>query len=183
MFFLMGLLGTKVFAADSIYLLLVTYASVLPFGLAFGLSTRLGHLIGEKQFKLARQVSICGCFLPIFTTGFFSITVVIAKTYITQSFSHDPTVIEIANSIAPFAAAFMMLDASQLVGQAILRALSMQTKTVYAVIFSGWFLALPLSITLAFTTKLGLIGAWIGLIVGYCVMLVLFIGLYCSFSW
>ncbi|ETO26713.1 hypothetical protein RFI_10421 [Reticulomyxa filosa] len=127
---LVGLLGTNVLAAHSIYILVVTFAFMLPFGFSTALSARLGHLIGSQQYRLAKQVAICGWCVPLFTTSTITVTIFVARHQIARLFTPDPAVISISESVAPFAAIFILFDAYQGIAQGILRGLSLQTKAV-----------------------------------------------------
>ncbi|ETO27840.1 hypothetical protein RFI_09293 [Reticulomyxa filosa] len=180
---LVGLLGTDTLAAHSIYVLIVSFAFMLPYGISIALSTRLGHLLGCHQFRLAKQVAIWGWCTPFFTTIFISIAILAATDPIARLFTPDPAVISIARSIAPFAAFFLLLDALQGVGQGILRGLSLQTKAVYPIIITAWFIGLPMAAVLAFACNLDLRGTWIGVTIGYFVMDISLFAIYCTYQW
>ncbi|ETO29386.1 hypothetical protein RFI_07729 [Reticulomyxa filosa] len=173
---LIGLLGNDALAAQGLYGVVLESVYMIPLGASIALTTRLGHLIGGQQYKLAKRAAIYGWCTPFVTTIWLSLTIIIAKKWVPRLFTSDPKVLVITESLAPFVASFMMLDAIQGIGNGILRGLSLQTKAVYVVTISIWFIGLPMSIIFGFVLNQGITGVYAGVITGYTLMcLALFI--------
>jgi MATE family multidrug resistance protein len=85
-------------------------------------------------------------------------------------YNDDPTVIALAATIMPVAAAFQLFDGTQVVGGGVLRGFG-NPRPAAAFNFVGYYLlALPVGAWLAFRTPLGLAGLWWGLALGLAVV-------------
>ena len=81
-------------------------------------------------------------------------------------FSSDPIVIEVATTALLPYLTHNLLDGVNGVLQAALRGCGRQQTTAKVSIFTWYVVALPLAFVLCFNAGLGVVGVWIGLMVG-----------------
>ncbi len=167
-YFLMGMLSTTETAAHAIALQIASIAFMIPFGLSFATTVRVGlsYGKGDKQgIALAGWVSII---LSLIIMSFACAVLILFPTAFIHLFL-DPTlnsnmaIINFAISYLIIAAIFQLVDGLQVVSAAALRGLNDTKIPMYITFVSYWLVGLPLSYVLAFTFEMRGQGVWIGL--------------------
>jgi len=159
-------LGNHELAAHTISLNLASLSYMLPLGIAIAATTRVGNLIGEGRPRRAQLTAwLAMGTSAVIMTG--SAAVFIALRFrLPTMYTGDAQVIALAAAVLPIAAAFQLVDGTQVVGSGILRGMG---KTRPAAVFNlvGYYvLALPLAAILSLRGDWGLQGVWIGLSLG-----------------
>lgn len=81
-------------------------------------------------------------------------------------FTTDPEVLEVGVSLLFVAAFFQLFDGLQVSASGVLRGLSDTRTPMIAGLFGYWVFGLPIGYVLCFTWSRGVVGLWIGMLVG-----------------
>lgn len=163
---LAGWLGHRELAAHTIALNLASVSYMIPLGISFGVVTRVGNLIGERDPAGAQRAAWVGLALGGGAMVVSAIVMVAGRHALPALYTDDAAVLALAATVLPIAAGFQLFDGLQAVGGGVLRGMG---KTRPAALFNlaGYYLlGLPFGAWLAFRSDLGLTGIWWGLATG-----------------
>lgn len=163
-----GWVGVQALAAHQIVLTMVALFFMIPLGLSTGAATRVGNLIGAGDHPGAQRA----CAVAIVTGA--SVMVVGAAVFVVFRyqipllFTADAAVVALGAAILPVAAAFQIVDGTQIVSGGLLRGMGRPNAAAVANLGAYFVFALPLAWWLAFEPGLGLglVGIWWGLAAG-----------------
>lgn len=93
----------------------------------------------------------------------------IFRMHIPRVFTDDDAVVKMASQVIPVCAAMQIFDALAAVSHGILRGVGQQAIGGYANLFSYYLVALPISLSTAFSLDWQLRGLWTGVTVGLAV--------------
>ncbi|CAN6623308.1 ethionine resistance-conferring protein 1 [Trichomonascus vanleenenianus] len=159
-------LGTTVMAAQSIIGNICSLAFQIPLSLGLAASTRTGNLIGSRSIKSVKIASRVAVQSSSVTAIFNASTMYLLRYQLGAIFSNDADVIQVVAATIPYAAVFQLSDSLNCVTGGILRGQGRQfIGGVLNVIFY-YVLAIPLAFFAAFVLKEGLVGLWVGLVLG-----------------
>ena len=165
-------LGTDVVAAHTIVLTLASISFMVPLGISIGSSTRVGNLIGARRFRQAQVASGAGILLGGAVMVLFALIFVAGRDHLPRLFTTEASVIAVAVTLLPVAAAFQLFDGVQVVAGGVLRGMG-RTRVLAAVHLVAFYaLGLPLAWYLAFERGIGAAGIWWGLALGLGVVAV-----------
>ncbi len=135
---------------------------MLPLGISYALSARIGRAKGEDNFVLARTIYRGGFWITVVFCGAASLLMFIFRRPLVGAFTTDPPTIAIAVNLAMISCVFRVFDGLDCVTIASLRALG--DIVVPSIIYLGlyWLLAMPLGYYLAFVRRMGAAGVWWG---------------------
>lgn len=161
-----GWLGPEPLAAHTIAVSVSSLIFMVPMGLSFATVTRVGNLVGARDFAGAQRAGWAAVSLGggVMVAG--AAVLVLGRRLLPALFTDDPAVIALCVVILPVAGAFQVGDGVQVVGGGVLRGMG---RTVPAALFNllGFYaVALPTAYLLAFRGGLGLAGIWWGLAAG-----------------
>ena len=105
--------------------------------------------------------------------GTFGIVFIFLRNFLPALYIDNTAVISIASSILIIAALFQIFDGVQAVGIGVLRGLTDVKGPTIITFVAYWVLALPIGYLLGFLFKLGIVGVWIGLLLGLATSAVL----------
>lgn len=163
---IMGWLGTHALAAHQIALNLASITFMVSLGVSIAASIRVGESFGEDNKARAGTIGtgafkMVWAFMALTGLMFLFLGRALATLYIS-----DEKVLEIAIQFLMVAAFFQLFDGTQALAVGLLRgARDVKIPTLITLI-AYWGLALPIGYVLAFHTKLGPVGIWIGLALG-----------------
>lgn len=161
-----GWINKESLAAHQVVLSFGSITFMVPLGLSFAASIRVGNGYGRKNIQ-AMKTSIKAAF--IFAVVFMSLTTIsfiLLRNYLALPFSSDEKVLAIAPMLFLTAGFFQLFDGIQVTSMGILRALA-DMKVPFIITFSSyWLLALPFSYWITFKKGFGAQGIWYGLLVG-----------------
>lgn len=166
-------LGTIAFAAHQIGMNIITISFAFGDGLSVASVSLVGQSLGEQRPDLAK---IYGGFcqrLGFFCSASLAIFYTALGREVFRLFSQDPQILDYGAVIMRFLAVIVFLQVAQVIYSGCLRG-GGDTKFVALVSlvsvacvrpFSGWLFVYPLN--------LGLVGAWMGLLLDQCIRLLL----------
>ncbi|MFN7943660.1 MAG: MATE family efflux transporter [Thermoanaerobaculia bacterium] len=168
-----GWLGPLDLAAHSIALNLASITYMVPLGISFGASTRVGNRIGAGDPAGAQRAAWVAFGLGGAVMAVFALLFVAGRRMLPAAYIADPELIEHAAAILPIAAAFELFDGLQVVGGGILRGMG-ATRAAAVINFLGYYaLAMPLAWWLGARARFGLEGIWWGLALGLALVAIL----------
>lgn len=158
--------GTKALAAQSIASNVGSLAFQLPFAVAVGVSTRIGHFVGMKDIAAARTVTRVS-FLYGAAISLFNFSVVFFnRGFFASVFTTDETVLLEGKKILTLVAVNQLCDGINVLGAGVLRGQGRQKLGSCFNLVAYYAIALPLGYLLAFWAGLELRGLWLGLLSG-----------------
>jgi multidrug resistance protein, MATE family len=179
--FLMGRLGITVIAAHQIVFQTIALIFMVPLGVAYGTTIRVGLWMGKNDWVGVRRSALVGMALG---GGFMAIMAMILilfpkwilSLYLDLSNPVNQPVIPIATTLLTIAALAQILDGVQASAAGALRGLQ-DTKIPMVLSFIAfWGLGLTTGCILAFQVGWGGVGLWIGQSIGIIAASVLFVG-------
>eukprot|EP01084_Bolivina_argentea_P112282 200266_1 len=180
-----GLLGPIQLATHVIFATIMPFYYMIPMGVGLAGAARIGKLIGQNQFHLAKYLAHAILWFTLIESVVIAILSFCFREYIPFLFTNEKQVINIAIKVSPLFSIFVIWDAFQGSFQGILRGIKKQGKSVIGVIIGPWIITIPLACLLAFDPiiDLKIIGMWIGNNVGYIVMNIIFLYIFWTFNW
>jgi MATE family multidrug resistance protein len=139
---------------------------MVPMGISFGAVTRVGNLIGAGRLEAAQRAAWVAIALGAGVMGASAVVFVVARTWLPTWYTDDPSILALAASILPIAAAFQLFDGVQVVGGGVLRGMGRTRPAAVFNLIGYYVLALPLAGYLAFGRGMGIAGIWWGLAAG-----------------
>ena len=98
--------------------------------------------------------------------GTFGIIFIIFRKILPAFYIDNPEVISIASTILIIAALFQVFDGVQAVGIGVLRGMTDVKGPTLITFIAYWVVALPAGYLLGFTYDYGIVGVWVGLLLG-----------------
>lgn len=161
-----GRLGELPLAAQSVIMTTDQIISTLPFGFGVVASNRIGNLIGARTAIGARNAAHAIALISVII-GFVVMMMMLAvRNKFGYIFSDDEDVVQLVSRVMPLVASFQIADALANSCGGVLRGQGKQHLGAVFNLVAYYILALPIGITLAFKTDLGLQGLWIGQVIG-----------------
>lgn len=161
-----GWLGPAPLAAHTIAVAITSLTFMVPMGISFATVTRVGNLVGARDFDGAQRAGWVALGLGGGVMVLFAVGLVVGRRLLPELFTDDAAVVALCAVVLPIAAGFQVVDGAQIVGSGVLRGMG---RTIPAALFNllGFYaVALPLAYLLAFRAGLGVAGLWWGLAAG-----------------
>jgi multidrug resistance protein, MATE family len=160
---LSGSLGETSLGAHAIVLNLASFSFMFPLGISTAASLRVGNLIGAGDEAGARRASRLALLLGAGVMSVFAAAFFLLRYQLPRLYGAEPAVLKLCADVLPIAAAFQMLDGTQVVASGVLRGLG-RTRPAAFFNFCGYYiLALPVAYWLGLRRGHGLAGVWWGL--------------------
>jgi MATE family multidrug resistance protein len=163
---LMGWLGTVALAAHQIAVSCASFTFMFPLGLAMAVSIRMSQAVGAGRREALRPIGFGALGLAMAVMGAFALVFACGGAWIARGFTADPDVAALAARLLVVAAFFQIFDGAQVVASGALRGLTDVKIPTVITFIAYWLVALPAACLLAFQTRLGATGVWIGLAAG-----------------
>eukprot|EP00937_MAST-01D_sp_MAST-1D-sp2_P004217 g4217.t1 len=172
--FMAGALGSASLSAHAVAYNVIPLCFMVQFGISFGLSTRVGTLLGEggPSVAVARGLTLRGMLLSMVVGAVLGIGVYAAREPIAHVFvgearveggtphtAGDPTRDEVPRTldavrrIWPAVCLFIVLDGIFAANGGVLRALGLQSRQTVATIVALWAVGVPVLHHAAFSTQ------------------------------
>lgn len=163
---MMGWLGAIPLAAHQLALSCAALTFTVPLGLSLALSLRVSRAHGEGRTEMVRIIALgafsVGLLLMLGFAGLYAF----AGEWISSTLTSTRAVSALAAELLFIAAIFQVVDGAQVICVGALRGLT-DVRVPAALTFGAyWLLSLPLGYFLAFHTRLGPRGLWVGLAAG-----------------
>lgn len=157
-------------AAHHIALSLWSLTFMVPMGVASAAAVLVGHGVGRRDAIEARQAGWSALRVGVGFMAVAGMVFLAVPTLLMQAFTADPAVVDIGWRLLMVCAVFQLFDALQVVATGALRGLG-ETRTPMVWNFVGlWCFGLPLGYTLAIPGGWGIVGLWVGLSAGLCLV-------------
>jgi MATE family multidrug resistance protein len=171
---LMGLIGTTALAAHQIALQIVAILFMVPFGISMAATVRVGHAVGRGDAPAVRRAGFVATLLGIVFMSVMTLAVIfgryaIARFFFGEAAESAGAVIDLTATLLLVGATFFVADGIQTVVAGALRGLNDTRVPLLFAAISYWLVGFTAAYGLAFHTRLGAIGVWIGLSCGTAV--------------
>jgi MATE family multidrug resistance protein len=171
---LMGLIGTTALAAHQIALQIVAILFMVPFGISMAATVRVGHAVGRGDAPAVRRAGFVATLLGMFFMSVMTLAVIfgryaIARFFFGEAAESAGAVIDLTATLLLVGATFFVADGIQTVVAGALRGLNDTRVPLLFAAISYWLVGFTAAYGLAFHTRLGAIGVWIGLSCGTAV--------------
>ncbi len=160
---LSGSLGETPLGAHAIVLNLASLSFMFPLGISTAASMRVGNLIGAGDEVGARRAARLALLLGAGVMSIFAAAFFLLRFELPRIYGAEPAVLKLCAGVLPIAAAFQMLDGTQVVASGILRGLGRTKPAAFFNLCGYYVLALPVAYWLGVRRGLGLRGVWWGL--------------------
>jgi MATE family multidrug resistance protein len=165
--FLMGRLGEVQLAAHQVALNAASLVFMIPLGLSFAVSIRIGQHLGagrRADAKLAWKASVAiALVFQVLTAAVF----IAAPQAIVNLYGQEGAVVEVAVTLLMIAGLFQLFDGLQVVGMGVMRGLREARFAFWATTISFWVIGVSVvfwAYSAAFAP-----GIWLGLLTGLAV--------------
>lgn len=181
----MGTMGSTQLAAHQIALQIVSVAFMVPAGMSYAITMRIGQHYGGGQLLAARLAGRVGiAFGALVMLGFAALFWLLPYQLVGLFLDrNDPAftdVIELAVSLLVVAAWFELFDGTQTIAMGAIRGLKDAKTTFLVGLGCYWLIGAPAAWTMAFSLDWGPTGVWWGLALGLACAA---IGLTLAFEW
>jgi multidrug resistance protein, MATE family len=161
-----GSLGPLMASAHYVVLRIATTTFMLPLGLGAAATVRVGNLVGAGDGKGAKRAGNVAIVLAAVVMLGCAVILFAAPSPIIGIFSKDPDVIRAALSILILAGMFQLFDGVQVSATGALRGLGKTRPAMIANLIGHYPIGLALGSLLCFGAGMGIVGLWIGFLVG-----------------
>ncbi len=163
---MVGWLGTNQLAAHQIAINLASISFMCAIGVSAAGSIRVGNAVGRRNISETRRAGFTAIFISGSIMGTFGILFIIFRNILPTFYIDNSEVISFASTILIIAALFQIFDGVQAVGIGILRGLTDVKAPTLITFIAYWVIALPTGYFLGFNLEYGIVGVWIGLLMG-----------------
>ena len=169
----MGMLGTVPASAHNIAVGTTAAFYMLPLGLSFALTARIGMALGRESTAGVHLRVVAGLLLCVAIAGASATIIALFREPIAALYTDDPEVRALAARLLLLAALFQLSDALQVALLSMLRGLHDTRVPMLINAFSYWGVGFATGWLAAHRFGVGASGLWFGLIAGLSVAAVL----------
>lgn len=163
---MIGWIGPNELAAHQIAISLASISFMGVLGISQAGGIIVGNAVGEQNSSLVRKNGFIAILLGMIWMLVLGIIFITFRNYLPYIYIRDEAVIHIASQLLVIAALFQLSDGIQAVGIGILRGLTDVKGPTLITFVAYWVISLPIGYLLGFQYELGVIGVWIGLLIG-----------------
>ncbi len=169
--FLMGQLGTVTLAAHHIALQTAAVTFMVPLGISFATTVRVGQLMGQGNLRGARLAGFVGMgigatFMGMMALLFWTMPQTIVSLYLDVNNPDNADVVQMAMALLGVAAMFQLFDGVQIIAAAALRGLKDTRIPMLIGVIAYWIVGLGSGYWLGIRLEFGGVGLWLGLAIG-----------------
>ncbi len=162
----MGMLGTLAASAHSIAITVASLFFMLPLGLSFALTARIGVALGRESGSSIRLRTANGLMIAFVMSLCSALVLLLFRHRIPMLFTDDAEVRALAATLLLFAAVFQVSDAMQIAQIGLLRGLHDTRVPMLINGASYWLVGFCAGAFAAHGLDFGAAGLWAGLIAG-----------------
>ncbi|WP_337872973.1 MATE family efflux transporter [Ignavibacterium sp.] len=163
---MIGWIGPNELAAHQIAISLASVSFMGVLGISQAGGILVGNAVGEQNINLTRKNGFIAILLGMVWMSASGLLFITFRNYLPYIYIRDEAVIQIASQLLAIAALFQLSDGIQAVGIGILRGLTDVKGPTLITFIAYWIISLPIGYILGFTLNLGVVGVWIGLLIG-----------------
>ncbi len=165
----MGMIGSLEAAAHNIAIGVAAACFMLPLGLSFALTARIGRVFGTESVAAIKLRVLSGLLISILMATMTAALLIIFRHAVPSLYTSDVTLREFASHLILFAAIFQLSDALQVALLGMLRGLQDTRFPMLINLVSYWAIAFGVGYYSAHSLGYGASGLWMGLITGLTV--------------
>ena len=178
--YLMGALGTEVLAAHQVVFQTIMVTFMIPLGMSFATTARVGQWLGRKNRLKIKQSSYIAIYIgfvvmSLLAIAMFSFPKTIISLYLNTNDPANAEIIALAIPIIRIASLSQILDAVQKITYGALQGVQDTRVPVLLNISAFWGIGLTTGYVLGFHFGLGGVGLWLGQSIGVAVAAILFL--------
>ncbi|XP_045680341.1 multidrug and toxin extrusion protein 1 isoform X5 [Phyllostomus hastatus] len=181
--FLSGILSMVELGAQSVVYELATVVFMIPTGFSVAASVRIGNALGAGNIKQAKRSSVVSVLVTELFAVVFCVLLVSCKDLVGYIFTTDRDIITLVAQVVPIYAVSHLFESLACTGGGILRGSGNQKVGAIFNAIGYYVIGLPIGISLMFTTRLGVIGLWAGIILCTICQAVCFLGFIARLNW
>ncbi|KAM5307218.1 multidrug and toxin extrusion protein 1 [Glossophaga mutica] len=181
--FLSGILSMVELGAQSIVYELATVVFMIPTGFSVAASVRIGNALGAGNINQAKRSSVVSMLVTELFAVVFCVLLVSCKDLVGYIFTTDRDIITLVARVVPIYAVSHLFESLACTGSGILRGSGNQKVGAIFNAIGYYVIGLPIGISLMFTTRLGVIGLWAGIILCTICQAVCFLGFITKLNW
>jgi MATE family multidrug resistance protein len=169
---MMGKIGVSALAAHQIALQVTAVVFMVPLGISFAATVRVGHASGRRDAAAARRAGISAMVLGVGFQATMAIGVVATHDQLPLLFLGDAgsqATVAVAATLLLVGAAFFVVDGLQTIAAGSLRGFNDTFVPFLFAAFGFWMVGFVAAWLLAFNIGWGAAGIWIGLSIGIAV--------------
>ena len=163
---IIGSLGVAIMAGHQIAINVASLTFMIPLGLSFATTSRVGFAVGEKNYDGVRIAGYVSGGLSVMVMCLTAAMMYLLPYAIVKIYSKDLAVIEVAAQLLLMAAIFQISDGLQASAMGALRGLKDTRIPMFVNIIAYWIIGIPLGYYLGIVRSMGAQGLWIGMIAG-----------------
>jgi MATE family multidrug resistance protein len=149
---------------------------MVPLAVGLASATRVGNLIGEKNYRQAKIASSSTIYLCILTALMNVVLILTFRELIVSIYTTDEIIFSLAVYLLIFAAIFQLPDGIQMGALGSLRGFKDTFVPMILLFISYWIFAMPIGYYLTmtgFSVPLGAAGMWYGMIIGLSIFAIM----------
>ncbi|MEO1801530.1 MAG: MATE family efflux transporter [Cyanobacteria bacterium J06629_2] len=178
--YLMGALGTEVLAAHQIVLQTIVMIFMIPLGISYATTIRVGQGLGKEDLVTVQQAAYLSIILGLLFNLLIAIAIcvfpqLIIGLYLDLNNPANLPVIELATPMLTIGVIALILDGMQKIVYGALQGIQDTQVPVLLSIPSFWIIGLGTGYILSFSYNLGGVGLWIGQSLGLAIAAILFL--------
>lgn len=162
----MGMIGTVAAGAHNIAITTSAACYMLPLGLSFALTARMGVAFGRGSIDGLRLRVVSGVLLTLILASLTSVLLVVFRHPIAALYTSDPEVKALAASLLILGAVFQLSDGLQATMIGLLRGVQDTRVPMFINAFAYWGIGFGIGYLAAHHLGFGAYGLWFGLIAG-----------------
>ena len=163
---MVGWLGAIPQAAHQIALNCASATFMVALGFSMAGSIRVSDAYGKCQMKELSAIGKSTAFTGLVYGVGAAVFMITLGNYLPYIFTHDKRVIPVASLLLIYAAIFQVSDATQAIGVGLCRGIKDVIRPTVYVAIAYWVIGIPIGYLLAFHYHQGVVGIWIGFVVG-----------------
>ncbi|WP_440058550.1 NorM family multidrug efflux MATE transporter [Pseudomonas fragariae (ex Marin et al. 2024)] len=169
--FCMGAMGSTQMAAHQIALQTVSMAFMVPVGMSYAVTMRIGQHYGAGNLLMVRMagrlgIGFGGCVMLMFGLLFWLAPHLVIGLFLDINDPAFAEIVVLATKLLAIAALFEFFDGTQTIAMGAIRGLKDARTTFLIGLGCYWLIAAPAAWLLGFSTDAGASGVWWGLALG-----------------
>jgi MATE family multidrug resistance protein len=163
---LIGSLGVTMMAGHQIALNVASMTFMIPLGISFATTSKVGFAFGERDFHRVRLAGNVGNGISVMVMCCTATLMYLLPREIVSIYTNDMDVTPVAVQLLLMAAILQISDGLQASAAGALRGLKDTRIPMVVNLIAYWIIGIPFGYYLGITRQLGARGLWIGLIAG-----------------
>ena len=166
---LMARFGTEAVAAHQIAINFASITFMVPMSIGMATTVRVGYAAGAGDAAAVRLRGVAGIVMGACFALVSASIMALLPALVVALYTDAPGVTSLAVVFLYYAAVFQIADCVQATSNGALRGIKDTRVPMLITVSAYWLIGLPLAVALAFQTRLGPAGIWVGFIAGLAV--------------